>query len=77
MLTFGCFHSIFICCLRFRNRYEAVAVAAGAETVTTIEYNKLTYDHPKMFTATPAEIDPPGAGFDFAFSISSFDHDGT
>jgi len=57
--------------------YEAIAVAAGAEAVTTLEYNKLTYDHPKMHTATPAEVElPAGGGFDFAFSISSFDHDG-
>ena len=56
--------------------YEAIAVAAGAVKVTTIEYNKLTYDHPQMETVVPADLVLPEGGFDAAFSISSFDHDG-
>ena len=35
--------------------YESVALAAGAESVTTIEYNKLDYDHPRISTVTNAE----------------------
>lgn len=56
--------------------YEAVALAAGATHVTTIEYNTLTYDHPNMTTCTPSEVRLPDGGFDVGFSISSFDHDG-
>eukprot|EP00754_Rhynchopus_humris_P039963 Rhum_TRINITY_DN23034_c0_g2::Rhum_TRINITY_DN23034_c0_g2_i1::g.176769::m.176769 len=61
--------------------YEAVALAYGASEVTTIEYNKLTYEWPGMKTITVAECEEPERqseclGFDFGFSISSFDHDG-
>jgi SAM-dependent methyltransferase len=55
--------------------YEALAVGAGAAEVTTIEYNNLTYTHPKMVQVAPRDVDP-AAGFDAALSISSFDHDG-
>lgn len=43
--------------------YEAVAVAAGAAKVTTIEYNKLTYDHPQMETVVPADLVLPERRF--------------
>jgi hypothetical protein len=62
--------------------YESVALAAGAESVTTIEYNKLDYDHPSISTVTNAEWYGPGGGhergerFDVILSISSFEHDG-
>ena len=56
--------------------YEAIALAAGAGHVTTIEYNRLTYEHPNITTTTPAALQPPAGGFDVGFSISSFDHDG-
>jgi hypothetical protein len=56
--------------------YEAIAVAAGAAEVTTIEYNHLTYTHPQMKTTTPTDLVLPVGGFDAALSISSFDHDG-
>jgi hypothetical protein len=62
--------------------FEAVCLAAGAEHVTTIEYNKLTYDHPQITTMTVDEVetqiekDPKAMKFDAALSISSFDHDG-
>lgn len=56
--------------------YEAMAVAAGASKVVTVEYNNLTYTHPKMEQVTPREFAPPPGGFDAAISISSFDHDG-
>ena len=62
--------------------YESVALAAGAESVTTIEYNKLDYDHPRISTVTNAEWYGAGGGhergdrFDVILSISSFEHDG-
>jgi hypothetical protein len=56
--------------------YEAIAISAGAKQVTTIEYNKLTYAHTAMVQTTPRELTIPIGGFDAAFSISSFDHDG-
>ncbi len=58
--------------------YEAMMLAAGAASVTTVEYNQLTYDHPSITTVTPAELKTatPSGGFDVALSISSFDHDG-
>lgn len=62
--------------------YESVALAAGAESVTTIEYNKLEYDHPRISTVTNAEWYGAGGGhergvrFDVILSISSFEHDG-
>lgn len=57
--------------------YECLALAAGAAHVTTIEYNRLTYDHPNITTLTvsQARAEPPRP-FDAALSISSFDHDG-
>ena len=58
--------------------YEAMMLAAGAASVTTVEYNQLTYDHPSITTVTPPELKTatPSGGFDVALSISSFDHDG-
>ena len=69
--------------------YETMLLAAGVDSVTTIEYNKLTFDHPNLTTLQPHEVGlPPGndveAGalkrkwpkFDLAVSTSSFDHDG-
>jgi hypothetical protein len=58
--------------------YEALAVASGASRVTTVEYNRLTYDHELMEQVTPRELPAhtPVGGFGVALSISSFDHDG-
>ncbi|KAJ9462510.1 hypothetical protein DIPPA_25565 [Diplonema papillatum] len=61
--------------------YEAIAVAHGAGSVVTIEYNNYTLNHDKMKTVTVAACaaDPEPAecrDFDAAFSMSSFDHDG-
>eukprot|EP00043_Microstomoeca_roanoka_P005308 m.54929 g.54929 ORF g.54929 m.54929 type:complete len:335 (-) comp12909_c1_seq1:521-1525(-) len=56
--------------------YEAVMAAAGAATVTTIEYNKLTYDHPQLETLQPHDLQGNHRQFDVAVSTSSFDHDG-
>lgn len=62
--------------------YESVALAAGAQSVTSIEYNVLDYDHPRISTVTNAEWYGKGGGhsrgekFDVIFSISTFEHDG-
>ena len=56
--------------------YESVCLYFGAKHVTTIEYNKLIYFHPKMKTITPSEYDKNPIEFDFGLSISSFEHDG-
>jgi len=60
--------------------YEAICLSFGAATVTTVEYNKLTFEHPKLETLTVKalqenQFDLEGK-FDVALSISSFDHDG-
>jgi hypothetical protein len=59
--------------------YEALMIAMDAGSVTTVEYNELTYDHPQITTVTPQELPQvvqDKGGFDVALSISSFDHDG-
>ena len=56
--------------------YETVCLCFGAKDVTTIEYNKVVFFHPRMITMTPAEYDKNPIEFDFGFSISSFEHDG-
>jgi hypothetical protein len=60
--------------------YEAMVLASGAHSVVTIDYNRLSYQHPKIVTAIPSQILPliprEHGGFDVAFSISSFDHSG-
>ena len=55
----------------------------GANHVTTIEYNKLTYAHPNITTISKHQFGALYAcdsqrktSFDIALSISSFDHDG-
>jgi hypothetical protein len=68
---------------------EALLIAAGATRVLTVEYNNLTYTHPALSTARPAEVlaawnaaknEDARIGnrgsYDLALSISSFDHDG-
>ncbi|XP_062514936.1 uncharacterized protein LOC134190498 [Corticium candelabrum] len=58
---------------------EAIALAFGASHVTTVEYNRLTYDHPHITTTTPNTFYQnhyENLHYDAAFSISSFDHDG-
>lgn len=60
--------------------YEAVCIAYRARSCTTVDYNPVQYDHPKLrsitvheLQATPAEQRPR---FSAAISISSFEHDG-
>jgi hypothetical protein len=59
---------------------ESLALSLGASHVTTVEYNRLTYDHPQITTISSEQMtDFYGTShsqFDFIFSISSFDHDG-
>jgi hypothetical protein len=56
--------------------YESVCLYFGAQSVTTIEYNKIIFLHPQMKTMTPAEYDRNPVEFDVGLSISSFEHDG-
>eukprot|EP00466_Bigelowiella_natans_P021508 jgi/Bigna1/87546/estExt_fgenesh1_pg.C_210159 len=58
--------------------FECICLAHGAKTVTTVEYNKLTFEHPQLKTLTVEEFHQKKhtLKFDAAFSISSFDHDG-
>lgn len=51
-------------------------LASGAQHVTTVEYNSLTYDHPDITTLLLSNLDDNHVHFDAAFSLSSFDHDG-
>ena len=58
--------------------YESICLAHGAYKCVTCEYNTLQYDHPRLQTLKPHELDElysPGA-FDVVWSISSFEHDG-
>ena len=71
-------------------QYEVSLLARGAESVVTIEYNKLTYEHPQLSTMQVpqaqqqlrVDAELPAAErvllgqFDLAVSLSSFDHDG-
>ncbi|GLE05008.1 hypothetical protein PINS_up013992 [Pythium insidiosum] len=58
--------------------YESVCIARDAASCTTIDYNKLRYDHPKIATFTLAEFQTlaPRKRFDAILSISSLEHDG-
>lgn len=58
--------------------YEAVSLAYGAAFVVTVEYNDLSYDHPKLHTIKPSQLPlsyGPGS-FHAILSISSYEHDG-
>mmetsp|Transcript_13075 Transcript_13075/g.29725 ORF Transcript_13075/g.29725 Transcript_13075/m.29725 type:complete len:283 (+) Transcript_13075:78-926(+) len=55
---------------------EAMLLAHGAVHVTTVEYNRLTYDHPKLSQVQMRSISSWNATFDVVVSLSSFDHDG-
>lgn len=56
--------------------YESLVLAMGALSVTTIEYNQLTYDHPNMSTVLVSDMKTLPPHFERALSLSSFDHDG-
>ena len=55
--------------------YEAVALAYGVRP-TTIEYNRIISEDPRVAATTNAEFEQHPWQFDAAFSISSFEHDG-
>jgi len=60
--------------------YEAICLYYKANSCTTIEYNPLQYDHPRMKTVLyndfANEIDNHVDEFDVIFLISSVEHDG-
>lgn len=62
---------------------ECMCVAAGAASVTTIEYQELIYEHPRLSTIRVHDFEAAvyGSGrlagtFDVAIALSAFDHDG-
>ena len=55
--------------------YESLALAMGAEHITVLEYNRLTYSHPAIITWRVDDYNHIH-DFDIALSLSSFDHDG-
>jgi len=59
--------------------YESVCIQAGAKSVTTIEYNRLEYNHPRITTITVEHFYSSNQRiklFDAVVAISSVDHDG-
>lgn len=56
--------------------YEALLLASGAHHITTVEYNRLTYDHPNITTLLLSNLDTTKTHFNAVVSLSSFDHDG-
>lgn len=56
--------------------YESVALANGASSVTTIEYQAIESEHPLITAVTPEQFDKSPVKFDVGFSISTFEHDG-
>jgi hypothetical protein len=60
---------------------EAACLALGSASVTTVDYNRLTFDHPQLSTLTVDALhDLLNNGshprWDVLLSFSSFDHDG-
>jgi len=61
---------------------ECLLLAAGAYTVTAVEYQKRTYEHPQLQTTTVSELmtlqsaDNNHTVFDVAVAHGAFDHDG-
>jgi len=55
---------------------EAVCLSFGAESTTTVDFNKPITDHPKMKTLSVPELDASDETFDAIFSYSSLEHDG-
>lgn len=56
-------------------RYESICLSYGG-IPTTIEYNRIISEDPRLRTMTPYEYDKNPISFDAAFSISSFEHSG-
>ncbi|MEJ2041363.1 MAG: nodulation protein NodZ, partial [Desulfosarcinaceae bacterium] len=55
--------------------YEAVCIANGASP-TTVEFQKIQSEHPRLNTITVAELMRSQVRFDAAISISTFEHTG-
>jgi hypothetical protein len=55
--------------------YESLCLSYGG-IPTTIEYNRIIAEDPRLKIITPGEYDKNPIKFDAAFSISSFEHDG-
>ena len=56
---------------------ETLALAAGATNVMTVDYNRLTFEHPKMSTTTVSAFHESALRrFDLAIAHGAFDHDG-
>jgi hypothetical protein len=55
---------------------EAIALAYGASKVYVVDYNKPICDHENIVVLNHAELQESGIKTDFAFSYSSFEHDG-
>ncbi|MBS0620551.1 MAG: DUF268 domain-containing protein [Verrucomicrobia bacterium] len=55
--------------------YESILLAYGAKT-TTIDYNPIKTNDPRLKLLTVAEFDANPQKFDAVVSISSFEHDG-
>jgi hypothetical protein len=55
--------------------YEAICIAYGGKP-TTIEYNPIISEDPRLKTVTVDKYNKKPQKFDAAFSISSFEHDG-
>jgi hypothetical protein len=60
---------------------EGALIAAGAKRVTTVEYRTVVSDHPKLSYYHPSVLaqeylEGKVAQVDFAFSFSTFEHDG-
>ena len=58
---------------------EAMLLTKGVQSVTTLEYKKITSHHPKLSTVLPHEFDElykNGTRFDALVSYSSVEHSG-
>ena len=56
--------------------YEALAFLNGAESVTMVEYQKVTTDYPNFEIMTAEDFSESNGKYDCAFSISSVEHSG-
>jgi hypothetical protein len=55
--------------------YESICLYYGGSS-TTIEYNRIISEHPKLKVMTPEEHDRSFMQYDIGLSISTFEHDG-
>jgi len=56
--------------------YESVCIVFLASNCTTIDFQPITVEDPRLETITIAQFDKNPRMFDAAISISSFEHDG-